>query len=141
MIVDAVKDCSSVIVRVHTFLCVSACLSMLEAADHGKSFGLCFVAYVPSWQHYIALSVRIAESNLYLYASLNIQASTRLRWQRTQFAFSARCTTCSLRSLCCRANAPEAMSKKRSRPLGDIIRLGLVADGELLRYVVSARSS
>lgn len=29
------------------------------------------------------------------------------------------------------------MSKKRFRPLGDIIRMGLVEDGELLRYVVS----
>lgn len=29
------------------------------------------------------------------------------------------------------------MSKKRSRPLGDVIRMGLVEDGELLRYVVS----
>ena len=29
------------------------------------------------------------------------------------------------------------MSKKRSRPLGEVIRMGLVEDGALLRYVVS----
>lgn len=28
------------------------------------------------------------------------------------------------------------MSKKRFRPLGDIIRMGLIDDGALLRYVV-----
>ena len=28
------------------------------------------------------------------------------------------------------------MSKKRFRPLGDVIRMGLVDDGALLRYVV-----
>ena len=31
------------------------------------------------------------------------------------------------------------MSKKRSRPLGEVIRMGLVEDGALLRYVVSGR--
>ncbi len=33
-----------------------------------------------------------------------------------------------------------AMSKKRFRPLGDIIRMGLVDDGALLRYVVGLLS-
>ena len=30
------------------------------------------------------------------------------------------------------------MSKKRFRPLGDVIRMGLVEDGSLLRYIVRA---
>ena len=33
------------------------------------------------------------------------------------------------------------MSKKRSRPLGEVIRMGLVEDGALLRYVVSGLPS